>query len=261
MHVRALAAATAILLMTMAAQADGLPPGPPPPVAVACCEPPVLWTGVYLGTHLGGVWGDETWSFPLVQSFSTIPGQGFSPSGSGAIWGGHIGINYQFQHYVIGAEVGYAGNGLSAAVTGPFASTPQDQFRVDAVDLFTLAGRLGYVFHDQYLFYGRAGYANSLVEVSARSAMGIAARASERENGWLIGAGVESRVISNVLFGLEYNYIGFASDRFSTLTGGTTPGVPFNADIGNPHMQTFVARLSILFGPNACCSEGVLGKY
>jgi len=60
---------------------------------------------------------------------------------------------------------------------------------------------------------------------------------------------------------LEYNYIGFASDRFSTLTGGTTPGVPFNADIGNPHMQTFVARLSILFGPNACCSEGVLGKY
>src|SRR5262249_51458440 len=115
MHIRALAAAAATLMMTIAAEADGPPPGPSPPVAVACCEPPALWTGVYLGTHLGGVWSNPTWTLPLVESFNTIPGQSFSPSGSGAVWGGHLGVNYQFQHYLIGAEVGYAGNRLDAA--------------------------------------------------------------------------------------------------------------------------------------------------
>jgi opacity protein-like surface antigen len=144
---------------------------------------------------------------------------------------------------------------------GPFAGAPLDQFRLEASDLFTVAGRFGYVFHDQYLFYGKVGYASSLVEVNALSATGVAAHAQERENGWLIGVGLESRIISNILFGLEYNYIGFSDDRFTALTGGTVPGGPFNADIGNQHMQTFVARLSILFGPQACCSEGVLGKY
>jgi outer membrane immunogenic protein len=262
MHIRALAAAAAAFVIITAAQADGPPPGPPPPVAVACCEPPALWTGVYLGTHVGGAWSDPTWSFPFVESFSTGPGQSFSPSASGAIWGGHLGINYQFHRFLlVGAEVGYAGNRLSANTTGPFASTPLDQFRISASDLFTVAGRFGFVAHDQYLFYGKAGYASSLFELNAVSATGVSAQARERESGWLVGAGLESRIISNVLFGLEYNYIGFPSDRVTTLTGGAAPGGPFNADIGNLHMQTFVARLSILFGPYACCSEGVLGKY
>jgi len=263
MHIRALAAAAAALVITTAAQADGPAPGPPSPVAVACCEAPALWTGVYLGTHIGGAWSDPTWSFPFAESFSTIPGQNFSPSASGVIWGGHVGINYQFHGFlVVGAELGYAGNRLSATTTGPFAGSPLDHFRLSASDLFTVAGRFGYVFHDQYLFYGKAGYASSQFEVNALSATtGVAAHAQERENGWLVGVGLESRIISNVLFGLEYNYIDFSGDRFTAVTGGTAPGGPFNADIGNLHMQTFVARLSILFGPHACCSEGVLGKY
>jgi len=261
MHMRALAAVAAALVITTAAQADGPPPGPPPPVAAACCGPPALWNGVYLGTHIGGGWTDPSWSFPFVESFNTIPGQSFSPSASGVIWGGHLGINYQFNGvFVVGAEVGYAGNWLNAT-SEPFAATPLDQFRLNASDLFTLAGRFGYVYRDQYLFYGKAGFASSLFEIKAVSTAGVAAHAQERENGWLVGFGAESRIISNILFGLEYNYIGFSGDRFTGVTGGTTPGDPFNADIGNLHMQTFVARLSILFGPQACCGEGLLGKY
>ena len=262
MHIRALAAAAVALVITTAAQADGPPPAPPPPVAVACCEAP-LWTGVYLGTHVGGAWSDPTWSFPFPQSFSTIPGQNFSPSAGGALGGGHVGINYQFHGFlVVGAELGYAGNQLGSTTKGPFTGAPLDEFRMSASDLFTIAGRLGYVFHDQYLFYGKVGYASSLFEINAVSVTkGVGAHVQERENGWLIGAGFESRIISNILFGLEYNYIGFSDDRFTGLTGGTAPGGPFNADIGNLHMQTFVARLSILFGPHACCTEGVLGKY
>jgi outer membrane immunogenic protein len=272
MQIRALVAAAAALVITTAAQADGPPPGPPPPVAIACCGPPALWTGVYLGTHIGGGWSDPTWSFPLVEDFSTIPGQSFSPSASGLIWGGHVGINYQFHgNLLVGAELGYAGNRLSARTMGPFPGAPLDQFHLDGSDLFTLAARFGYVFHDQYLFYGKAGFASSLLEARALSTSvlpaggiaTIAAHAQDRENGWLVGVGFESRVISNIIFGVEYNYIDFSDGSFSGVTGGTAPGAggPFNADIGNLHMQTFVARLSILFGPQACCSEGVLGKY
>jgi len=261
MHIRALAAAAVTFMITSTAHADGLPPGPPPPVATACCELPPLWTGVYLGTHVGGAWSDPTWSFPFVESFSTIPGQSFSPSASGPVWGGHLGVNYQFHHFLVGAEVGYAGNWLGALTTGPFAIAPLDRFAISAADLLTIAARFGVVVHDQYLLYAKAGFASSLIELNAGSATGITAHGRERENGWLVSAGLESRIISNVVFGLEYNYISLSSERFSTLTGGITPGGPFNADIGNLNMQTFVARLSILFGPNACCSEGVLGKY
>jgi hypothetical protein len=55
--------------------------------------------------------------------------------------------------------------------------------------------------------------------------------------------------------------VSLPGDRFTAVTGGTAPGLPFNADIGDLHMHSFVARLSILFGPNACCGEGVLGKW
>jgi len=261
MQICALAAAAAALVITTVARADGPPPGAPPPVAVACCETPALWHGVYFGSHIGAGWSDPTWSFPFNDAFSTIPGQSFSPSASGMIFGGHLGFNYQFNGFlVVGAEVSYADNRLSAKAA-PFASTPFDQFRIDGEDLFTLAARFGYVFRDQYLFYGKAGFASSLFDLKAASGTGVTAHVQERENGWLVGVGAETRIVSNILFGVEYNYIGLSSDRFTGVTGGTTPGAPFNADIDNLHMQTLVARLSILFGPHACCSEGLLGKY
>jgi opacity protein-like surface antigen len=204
---------------------------------------------VYLGTHIGSAWSDPS------ISFSDVPGQSFSPMASGLVWGGHLGVNYQFHGVLlVGAEVGYAGNWLSAMATAPLPSTSLSG--ISANDLFTVTGRFGYVFHDNYLFYGKAGYASSLMELNAAST-GVTAHVQERENGWLLGAGVESRIISNILFGVEYNYIGFSSDHLGTAVG--SPPSP-NVDVGNLHMQTFVARLSILFGPN-CCSEGVLGKY
>jgi opacity protein-like surface antigen len=158
--------------------------------------------------------------FPFAEAFTTAAGQSFSPSASGAIWGGHLGVNYQIRHFVIGAEASYAGGRLSESITGPFAVAPQDHFAIGATDLFTTTGRIGLLtFHDQYLFYGKGGYASSLVEVNATSSTGVTARASHRENGWLIGAGLESRMVSNIIFGLEYNYLSFSGDRISGVTG------------------------------------------
>jgi outer membrane immunogenic protein len=262
MNSRALVVAATLIFAPSVASADGLPPPPPPAAEVYCCEPTLpLWTGVYLGTNIGGAWSKPDWQFPFVEAFSTAPGQSFSPSASGWIWGGHVGLNYQIHHFLIGAEASYAGNRLKDTVTGPFAAAPTDQFIIGATDLFTATGRVGIVaFHNQFLFYGKGGYANSLVEVNATSTS-VTARAKQRENGWVVGGGIESRMVGNILFGLEYNYVNLPGDRFTGVTGGTGPAGPFNFDINNLQMHTVTARLSILFGPHGCCSEGLIGKY
>src|SRR5215467_4042061 len=97
-----------------AATADGPPPDAfPSPLVVACCEAPALWTGVYIGTQIGAARTNPTWSFPFIESFNTVAGQSFSTSAEGTIWGGHLGINYQVHHFVIGAEASYTANRLS----------------------------------------------------------------------------------------------------------------------------------------------------
>jgi len=265
MSLRALAFAAAVATAPLSASADEPPPTrlPPPQIATYCCEQtPAVWTGVYIGTNIGGAWSDASWRFPFAEAFSTAPGEHFSSSPSGWIWGGHLGVNYQIHRFVIGAEASYAGTRVGQNTTGPFAASPTDQFSFGADDLFTVTGRIGVVaFHDQFLFYGKGGYASSLVELSALSATGVTAHASQRENGWTVGGGIESRMVSNIIFGLEYNYVNLSGDRFTGVTGGTPPAGPFNFDIHNLQMQSVTARLSVLLGPNACCSEGLIGKY
>jgi outer membrane immunogenic protein len=260
MNVRLLTATVALGLAPLAAMADGLPSAPAP-VAANCCAyvPPPDWSGYYIGFHLGGAWSDRNWTFPFAENFNTLPGQGFSLSADGAVAGVHLGFNYQFGYVLVGAEVTGAYTDLEETRIGPFAGGPLNRFKINSADVYTLTGRLGYV-HDKFLFYGKGGYANAGVDVSAISPT-TTVSTNQRMNGWTVGGGVEMRLYSEILFGIEYNFIDFPGDRFTAVTGGTPAGVPFHADINDIHTQSLVARFSILFGANACCHEGVIGKY
>jgi outer membrane immunogenic protein len=257
MTTRALLAVAGLIASPAIAIADVLPPPPPPVVTTYCCEqasPP--WTGLYIGTNVGGAWSNPNWQFPFVEAFNTAAGQSFSGSDGGWIWGGHLGLNYQVHRFVFGADVSYAGAGRHDPIVGPLPAGPADQFIFGATDLFTTTGRIGFTgFQDQYLFYGKAGYASSNMELKATSTAGVTASASHRENGWIVGGGLESRIISNVIFGIEYDYVGFARGRFTGVTGGTGPAGPFNFDIDKLQTQTFTFRLSLLFGPHMCCES------
>jgi opacity protein-like surface antigen len=124
-----------------------------------------------------------------------------------------------------------------------------------------VTGRLGVVV-GQSLFYARGGYASSSIELNAASAtLPVTANISQRESGWIVGGGLEARIVSNLIFGLEYNYISLPTERFSTITAGAIPNVPLHLNFEDLHAHTVTARLSILFGPQACCIEGLLGKY
>ena len=226
------------------------------PVAANCCEyvPTPDWTGVYIGIHGGAAWSKSGWTFPFVGNFNPVAGQNFPISADGTLLGGHLGINYQIWRFVLGAEASYTFGGLSDTATGPIGGFPADRFKVDAKDLFTLTGRLG-VAHDKFLLYGKAGFASSLVDVSALSSTGVIADTGQRENGWIVGGGLDTRLFSDILFGLEYNYVNLPSSRFTTVTTGAPPSLPFNADIHDMHTQTFVARLSILLVPTHAATK------
>jgi hypothetical protein len=109
MDSRALIVIAGLIAAPAAAIADGLPQPPPPPLAATyCCEQArPVWSGLYIGTNIGGIWSDPNWRFPFAEAFNTTPGQSFSSSDGEWIWGGHLGLNYQVHRFVIGAEVSY----------------------------------------------------------------------------------------------------------------------------------------------------------
>ena len=240
---RILAAMAALLALTTAATADGQTSR-----TYYCCEPPT-WSGVYAGFHAGGAWGDTGWTFPFVETYSTLPGQHFTTNPQGAIVGGQLGYNHQFGAFLIGAEISFAGSNMTETLRGPVAAAfPDDAFRTHLSDLFTTVARFGLAM-DRVMLYGKAGYANANVDLKANSGSpvpGISAHTSSHENGWVIGGGIEYRIMRSLVFGIDYNYVTLGGDRFTTTTSGTAPGLPFNVDLDDVHVHTVTARLSIL---------------
>ena len=231
-------------LLPGAAFADGMPSR----TGYACCESPT-WSGVYAGFYAGGAWADTGWSFPFVETYNTAPGQHFSTSPQGAIVGMQAGINYQMGVFLVGAEASFAGSNMVETLTGPVTpALPADRLRTEISNLFTATGRVGVV-ADKLLLYGKGGYANSNVDVKALSGPpvpGITANANRASDGWVVGSGLEYRIGRSLVLGVEYNYVDLSGTRFSTTTGGTVPGGPFNVDLGDVRFQMVTARLSIL---------------
>lgn len=155
---------------------------------VTAPAPAYSWSGLYVGGHLGGAWGNNDWFFPfdpinsVAQRPVGIPFQGGfpnSPAGlaaalargyqgptvgpfnvssgsnstSGWLAGGQIGYNYQIQNWVLGVEGEAGWTHLKGSNLDP--SHPDiNQNNTNFVGV--LGGRLGYAF-DRLLFYGKAG--------------------------------------------------------------------------------------------------------
>jgi opacity protein-like surface antigen len=141
------------------------------------------------------------------------------------------------------------------------------QARIDG--LFLGTARVGYAW-DRWLGYVKGGYASAEI----KSAFHLSAMATvvgavtldpgevvfagdskggsrERHHGWTIGAGLESLLAPNVIFGVEYSYInlqtrthtaiatGF-SNNFGTITNFSTP---IDYRVGPDDIHSVTARL------------------
>jgi outer membrane immunogenic protein len=198
--------------------------------------PPIAnWTGFYIGGNVGGAWSDVEWSD------ISLTGERLNNTASGFIGGGQIGYNQQFGNLVLGVEATVSGADLSQ----DFRSiVPTVNFSTDVNTIVTVTGRFG-VAADQWLFYGKAGWAGAQVEFSGRNTVGPDSFSfDDWRNGWTVGAGLEYKIARNVSFGVEYSFIELDSDNHN---GFTRQGIPFTLRDRDLDIQSVTARLNFQF--------------
>jgi opacity protein-like surface antigen len=159
-----------------------------------------MWTGFYAGLHIGGAWGNGSWTDPF-------SGFGDSPGGSGVLGGLQLGVNSQWDWLVIGLEADISFTDLKASGTDAtgLIHTIQSNW------LSTGTARVGYA-TGPWLLYGKGGIAigdegNTVTTPAGVSAVGPLW--SSFHVGWTVGGGVEYALTHNWSARLEYDYIDF----------------------------------------------------
>jgi len=211
--------------------ADGYrPPAayPAPPVA--------SWTGFYIGGNVGGAWSEVDWTNV------SLTGERFNNGESGFIGGGQVGYNQQFGNIVLGVEATISGADLSRDF--PSILVPNVRFSADLNTITTVTGRFG-VASDQWLFYGKAGWAGAEVEFSGRNTATLDGFSfDDWRNGWTAGVGLEYKIARNMSVGLEYGFINLGSE---TDNGLTRLALPVSLRDHDLQIQSVTARLNFQF--------------
>jgi len=196
------------------------------------------WTGFYIGGILGAAWGDTTWSSqPLgcESPFFSCPGSA-SPGLAGMTFGGEIGYNYQFGHWVTGLEGDFAwsnANGSRSCIVVPGFTCSNDHLN----QLATATGRLGYSW-DRILVYGKGGVAAAQDSYSVSQTQAIPhvmppgpptnfneviATAGDTRVGWTLGAGLEFGFSRNWSAKLEYDFVDLGTKGFFSFSDKILP--------------------------------------
>ena len=203
---KTLAAATVAALVGVAGAANAADLYKGSTKDVPAYVPPPLWTGFYIGAHVGGIWADIR--DRDLDGFIT-PGlvRSFNNNNSGVFGGGTVGYNYQAGNWgfgsgawVIGFEADFGGAGLSNNWNDGLAATRFGFLHVknDANFYADVTGRLGYAVGPA-LFYAKGGWAfldaNFTIDGCCTSA-GLPFSLNNNNNnnglnGWTVGGGIE----------------------------------------------------------------------
>ena len=241
-------AAVAAGLSAGSARADGPPPGPAyPPGYTPAYMPTVTydWTGIYVGGHLGAANARREFSYDgTLDPFTLLP-ETFEHSGTSFVGGGFVGLQKQWSSIVIGAEAGYLWmDELQSTGSLNVANTTLSS---SVRNLFLVTGKFGFA-NDNMLAYFKGGWASS--EVGYRSSVtntgALLTSSGGRESGWTAGVGLEYALWEHVIFGVEYDYVGFNPGTRAQTPAGVGPlgtNVASSLDI-----QSVTARLSFKLG-------------
>jgi outer membrane immunogenic protein len=181
-------------------------PQPPPqaPVAYVPVMVPVYnWAGIYIGVNGGYGFGNSDWTGGATSS-GNFDINGF-------LIGGTVGVNFQWDAFVLGAETDLD----YAPVSGNGPNTFCINCQTSSTWLGTTRVRAGYA-ADRVLFYGTAGVAYGDVVASAFNTTN-----SSTEVGWTAGAGVEAAFTDNWTARLEYLYVDLSQGSCTTACGGS----------------------------------------
>jgi outer membrane immunogenic protein len=190
--------------------------------------PAFSWTGFYVGGHAGLGTGQTTGrpesinGTPLAGPLGAAIASFFSTDYdmSGAVYGAHVGYNYQTGSTVFGIEASYSGSSISGnSASGIILNSDRE------LDwLATVTGRIGYAM-GRSLVYAKGGIAWG--EVSTGVGIGGFTNfdGGETHVGWTAGAGFEHALSNNVTFRIEYAHIDLGSETHSLANTGVF-GIP-----------------------------------
>ncbi|MDB5650362.1 MAG: hypothetical protein JWL62_1882 [Hyphomicrobiales bacterium] len=177
----------------------GNAPSPAPYYAA----PVFSWTGVYAGINGGWGFGKLTKTGTQISNIS------------GGMIGGTLGYNYQVQQFVFGIEgdLDWAKiDGGKTWVSGVDGVTGHARIS----SLATVRGRLGYSV-DRALLYVTGGYAGGSVKVNvSHPATPFTGSATNWENGFVVGAGLEYAFTNNISAKAEYLYSSLGAKSYFT---------------------------------------------
>lgn len=196
------------------------------------------WSGFYFGGHVGYSWANSDYTLT-----NAVGPENFSHDPNGWMGGAHVGLQKQWSNVVAGVEVSWSATDLSDSQTAVLQPGRVRQIDIDS--LFTITGRLGLTFND-WLVYAKGGYANADIDTFAiNPATNVSGSTSGREHGWTIGTGLEKALTSNLILGVEYNFVRL---NVSGRSGIATDATPFAYSDHDTDIHSVVARLSYKFG-------------
>jgi outer membrane immunogenic protein len=251
------AAAVPALAADMAPRYSKAPMAPPPIV--------YNWTGCYIGGNVGGGWArTDQVQVAKVGGPAIIPNNNFGTSDSNGnfIGGGQIGCDYQFAgNWVVGIQGMFDfGNTNSSnivpdprvtAAIGPATTTTRTR------DLYTVTGRIGYLFTPQLLGYVKGGGAWTRTYTELRGTPpALSESASADRQGYTVGGGLEYMFAPGwSVFG-EYNYADFGRKDIVFTPG---PGTIGAASITSTRLDIQTALVGVNYKFN--WAQPVVAKY
>ena len=195
-----LSTATLVVLAAPAFAADMQPRTYAKAPAYTAPEAVYNWTGFYVGGHVGGAFGGDNAIF----------------GNNGRFMGGiQAGADYQFaRNWVVGVEANYSwlpSNNNIATFAGGSTLTDNDR------GLGSVTGRLGYTWGPA-LLYAKGGYAWRDNSLGVNTAAGVPAAftATNKRDGYTVGAGLEYMFAPNWSAKAEYQYYNFGSTAITS---------------------------------------------
>lgn len=198
--------------------------------------PAALWTGWYMGGHIGGAWGNV--EVGDTYDYNGDPFKKSSFGTSGLIGGVQIGYNRQRGNIVYGIEADLGYMGLNGEKTVYLPPEHPDKYN-DLNGTYSsngglygdLTARLGYA-KGNTLFYLKGGAAFLNADFDAHYAgnnwctFNTSSKCNSNQStfnfsesdtlwGWTIGAGVEYSLTSSISLKAEYQHFDFGSTSLS----------------------------------------------
>ncbi len=167
------------------------------------------WSGLYAGVHAGYATGTSDADFPLMGIPSSDIGL------DGALYGGHLGYNFQFGSTLIGIEGGFSGSSINGS-SGCLVIMACER---EVEWLATIAARIGYVM-DRTMLYAMGGIAWSEIATTVSLSGCTCLTGSETNQGWLVGFGMEYAITARLAGRIEYVHVDLGSNTHALDAGG-----------------------------------------